>query len=71
MKANFLIEFETIEEFYEFETWLKRHLKFDVTILPDTKELYDKDPNLRELTKHLKECKKIYNDYINENNYKK
>ena len=70
MKANFLIEFDSLEELHQFEEWLKRYIKFDVTILPDTKAMYDNDPNFRELTKHLKDCKKIYNDYINEHNGK-
>ena len=69
MKANFLIEFKTEEELYQFETWLKNYLDFKVTILPDTKQLYQDDPTFRELTKHLKDCKKIYNDYINTHNF--
>lgn len=69
MKANFLIDFATEEELYQFETWLKNYLDFKVTILPDTKQLYKDDPTFRKLTKHLKDCKKIYNDYINNNNF--
>ena len=69
LKANFLIEFKTEEELYQFETWLKNYLDFKVTILPDTKQLYQDDANFKELAKRYKKAKKVYNDYINNNNF--
>lgn len=69
MKAVFTIDFEAQEEMYQFEHWLKQYIPFNVTILPDTKELYEKDPHFKELVKGYNKAKKLRDEYINKHNH--
>ena len=67
-KVNFTIELESDEEILQFECWLEQHVNItDITILPDTKELYEDNAHFRKLCKDAKIAKQIKNDFINKN----
>ena len=69
--VNFTIELETDQEVLDFEVWLERYVKIkDVTIIPDTKKLYETDSHFKKLTSEYYKAKKIRNDYINNHNFK-
>jgi hypothetical protein len=64
--VNFTIELESDEELLRFECWLGDLVKVkDLTILTDTKELYESDSTFRKLTKAYKDARRLRNDYIN------
>lgn len=68
--VNLTVELDSNEEVLSFEHFLKQYVNVkDLTILPDTKELYENDTHFKKLTKKYYEAKKIRNDYINKNNF--
>ncbi len=69
--VNITLELENNEEVLSFEHWIKQYVNVkDLTILPDTKELYENDSHFKKLTKKYYEAKKLRNDYINDKNFK-
>lgn len=69
--VNITLELESNEEVLSFEHWIKQYVNVkDLTILPDTKELYENDSHFKKLTKKYYEAKKERNDYINKKNFK-
>ena len=69
--VNITLELENNEEVLSFEHWIKQYVNVkDLTILPDTKELYENDCHFKKLTKKYYEAKKLRNDYINDKNFK-
>ena len=69
--VNITLELENNEEVLSFEHWIKQYVNVkDLTILPDTKELYENDTHFKKLTKKYYEAKKLRNDYINDKNFK-
>ncbi len=65
-KVNFTIELDSDEEILQFEMWLEQHVNITgVTILPDTKDLYENDKYFRKLCKDSKTSKQIRDNYIN------
>lgn len=70
--VNFTIELADDEEILRFEHWLKDLVNVkDLTILPDTRDLYDTDRKFRELCMKEKAARRYKNDYINKHNFKK
>ena len=68
--VNFTIELEDNQEVLDFENYLKGWVEVkDFQIIPDTKQLYEKDSHFKLLTKKYYDAKKVRNDYINEHNY--
>ena len=65
-KASFTIDFESKEKIYEFENWLQSFFEepINITILPDTSNLYKTDETFRQLVKAEKDAKKLKADYI-------
>ena len=50
--------------------WLREYVKvIDFKILPDTKELYEKDKTFQKLVKAQKDARKVCDNYINEHNF--
>lgn len=53
----------------DMENDLKHNVMLiDYRVVPDTQELYEKDPTFKKLVKKEKEAKKEKQDYINKNN---
>ena len=71
-KVNLTIELESNEEIQRFESWIKDVgvNVIDLTILTDTKELYESDEHFKDITKQYYAIKRIRNNYINLNNFK-
>jgi hypothetical protein len=67
--VNLTVECDSPEQAHYFEAFVASQVTLkDYRIVSDTKELYDKDPVFRAISKGLKDAKKIRNDYINEHN---
>lgn len=68
--VNLTVKFESNEEALRFEKWLNQYVEItDFVLLPDTKELYEKDTTFKKLTNEYYKAKKLRNDYINEYNF--
>tara|TARA_R110000851_G_scaffold316151_4_gene479093 strand:+ start:716 stop:928 length:213 start_codon:yes stop_codon:yes gene_type:complete len=67
-KANFTIEYDSDEQLYHFELFLKQQIKVtDFRIIPDSKDLYNTDPIYKKMWKQLKKDKNAMYDYIKKN----
>ena len=68
--VNITVEIEE-EDILGFEYQLRDWLKvISLQILPDTKNMYDNDPNFKQLVRIEKSAKKTKAVYINDNNHK-
>ena len=68
IKINITLEIEK-EELNNLEDVLRnRYNVIDLSILPDTKELYNNDPIFKKLVKAVRDAQRVKNDYINEHN---
>ena len=68
IKINITLEIEK-EELNTLEDVLRnRYNVIDLSILPDTKELYNNDPIFKKLVKAVRDAQRVKNDYINEHN---
>jgi len=68
-RVNFTIELVDEREVERFEVWLKEYTKvISVSILPDTKEMYEEDSVFKCMVKEYKKARKIMDDYINSHN---
>lgn len=54
------------EQVLNFENWLRQNTDvIDFKIIPDTKELYEKDEHFKKLVKAVKDAQLIRDRYIN------
>ena len=64
-KSNFTIEYESDEQLYHFELFLKQQITVtDFRIIPDAKDLYNTDPTYKKMWKKLKDDKIAMYNYI-------
>ena len=69
-KANFTVAYQSDEEIFAFELWLRQQLEVtDFKLLSDTTDLYKDDSTFRELCMKVKAANRVKNDYINKHNF--
>lgn len=65
-KVNVTLNIES-EQILNFENWLRQNTDvIDFKIIPDTKELYEKDEHFKKLVKAVKDAQLIRDRYIND-----
>lgn len=69
MKLNITIEVENKQEVSNLVYFIEQYSNvIDWSILTDTSKMYKEDSFFRGLANSLKKSKRVYNDYVNENN---
>jgi hypothetical protein len=67
---NLTIRLRDNEHIYHFEKFIRNEVEVvDFKILPDIKELYEKDDNFKKIVKGVKDAQLIRDRYINDHNY--
>ena len=70
-KLNCTIEFRDKQEVLSFLNWIDDKVNVnDWSLLTDTSKMYENDSAFRSISKSLKQNKRTYNRYINDNNNK-
>jgi len=67
---NLTVRLRDDEHIYNFEKFIRNEVEVvDFKILPDIKELYEKDDHFKKIVKGVKNAQLIRDRYINDHNY--
>ena len=67
---NLTVRLRDDEHIYNFEKFIRNEVEVvDFKILPDIKELYEKDDLFKKIVKGVKDAQRIRDIYINDHNY--
>ena len=70
MTVNVTMSDLTADQVYHMELFLRQNYGvIDFKILPETKELYNKDTTFQKIVKAVKDAQRVRDIYINEHNH--
>lgn len=70
MTVNVTLSDLTADQVYHVELFLRQNYGvIDFKILPETKELYNKDTTFQKIVKAVKDAQRVRDIYINEHNH--